>query len=144
MRNMMELKNILCEELEHITEKGSISHTDLDNVFKLTESIKNIMKIDGMDEAGYSYDGDWTARGNYGRSYDGYDSSNRGSYNSMRRSYGEDDGSSYRGRHYVRGHYSYGEDKGMMMDKLAEMMDSSNLSLDDKSTLKRAMEVLRK
>lgn len=145
MKSMHELKEMLCEELEMIAKKGNVSHTDLENVYKLTESIKNIMKIDEMDE------------GMSSRSYGRYNSYNNGSHNDRsydgnwmaRGSYGDDhfDGNfdrdtSGRSRHYVRGHYSY--DGGMLEEKIGEMMNDNRLSLDDKSTLKKAMDILKR
>lgn len=148
MKSMHDLKDMLCEELEMIAKKGNVSHTDLENVYKLTESIKNIMKIDEMDESGASsrsygryrmsygndgrsyndssYDGDWRAMGSYADSRDG----------------NFDRDTSGRSRHYVRGHYSY--DGGILEEKLGEMMNDSHLSLDDKSTLKRAMDIIKR
>lgn len=140
MKSMHELKEMLCEELEMIAKKGSVSHTDLENVYKLTESIKNIMKIDEMDHDGASsrsygryrsYDGD-------GRSYN--DRSYDGNWRAQG-SYGDDDMSG-RSRHYVRGHYSY--DGGMLEEKIGEMMNDNRLSLDDKSTLRKAMDILKR
>lgn len=139
MKSMHELKEMLCEELEMIAKKGNVSHTDLENVYKLTESIKNIMKIDEMDEGGASSS---SYRRSYGRSYDG-DSYGR-SYDGEWRangSYGDGDMSG-RSRHYVRGHYSY--DNGMMEEKINDMMNDNRMSLDDKSTLKRALEIIRR
>lgn len=140
MKDMHELKNLLCEELDEIAEKGSIGFNDLQTIQMLTASIKNIMRIDEMNNGGSSYgDGRWSARG----SYNSYGSD--GSYardGRMMNSYGDDNGYSSRGRHYVRGHYSY--DDGVVMDKITEMMDRSDMSLDDKSILKKAMDVLRR
>lgn len=65
---LYELKDMLCEELDKITDKGELTPGSLDIVDKLTHSIKSIDTIIAMDEAGYSSDG--------GRMYD-----DRGSYN---------------------------------------------------------------
>lgn len=125
------LKRKLCKELEEIKERKNMGMAEIEIIDKLTHAIKNIDYIMEKDE-GESF-GYRRSYGQYGRSYDGNES-NTG------RSYG-DDMSYARGRHYVRGHYSYGDD---MADKLADMMESSDLSLDDKSVLRRAMDVLRK
>ena len=88
---MYDLRDMLCKELDEITRKGELGAGDLDIVHKLTDTIKNIDKIemledDGYSQRRYSQAGDWEAdmRGTYGK------------------------GSSYarRGTHYVRGHYS--------------------------------------
>lgn len=77
MDYMHELKEKLCDELEEIAKKGELGAGDLEIVHKLTDTIKNIDKIEIMKEdGGYSQAGDWEMEG-------------RGSYNR---------GSSYRGR----------------------------------------------
>lgn len=133
-KTMHELKEMLCKELDDIVRKGSISHTDLETVHKLTDTIKNIHKIDGMEEQGYSYGmGDWMANGKYyndgmnsRRSYDG-------SYN---------DNTTSGRMHYVRGHYS--RDGGdMLTERIEEMVNDNRLSTDEKSTLRRAMDILK-
>ena len=123
-----ELEHMLCDELDEIVSTGKITAGDLDAVHKLTDTIKNIRKIEMLEEEGYSHGGDWTATGRYSRGNDG--------------GYGNSYG---RSRHYVRGHYSYdGDGKMMMMDKLEEMMGESDISSEDKRTLRKAMEVLRR
>lgn len=127
-RKYEQLEGMLCKELETIIDEGKISAGGLDTIHKLTDTIKNIRKIEGMDEEGSSYGGDWTARGNY----------SRGGYS--------DNGMSYaRGRkHYVRGHYSYGNEKMAMMDKLEDMIAEGDMMPEDEKILRRAVEVLRK
>lgn len=146
-KSMHELKEMLCKEIDGIVRKGSISRSDLETVDYLTTSIKNLMKISEMEEGGYSYGmGDWNASGNY---------SNRGYSNDMGYSngrYSMNNGNSYgdgedtmsgRRYHYVRGHYS--RDGGdMLTERIEDMMNDNRLSVDDKSTLKRAMDILRK
>lgn len=88
MKALEDLRRTLCSELDEISKKKEINTQMLENIWKLTSSIKNIDKImmaEG-EEMGYSQAGNWNAniRGTYG------------------------DGNSYanRGQHYVRGHYS--------------------------------------
>lgn len=103
---MRELREILCKELDEIVQKGELKTGDLEIVHKLTDTIKNIDKIDALDADGYSgrysRGGDWEAdmRGTYGR------------------------GSSYarRGTHYVRGHYSREDAAEHLLDQLCDMM----------------------
>lgn len=88
MHEMMELKEMLCDELEKITKQGKITSGILDTVDKLTHSIKSIETIIAMDEGGYSnargmsYEGSYADRrgrnmdgsyegGSYRDSYDG-------------------------------------------------------------------------
>ena len=57
---MHELKDKLCEELEEIARKGELGAGDLEIVHKLTDTIKNIDKIEMLEEDdGYSRDGDY-------------------------------------------------------------------------------------
>lgn len=84
MEYMYELKEKLCKELDEIARKPEMGAGDLEIIHKLTDTIKNIDKIDMLEDDGYSQAG-YRDRGS--------------SYNR---------GSSYanRGKHYVRGHYS--------------------------------------
>ncbi len=68
MQSLMKLKELLCEELDEISERGELSAGQLDTVQKLTGSIKNICKIMSAEEdEGYSRDGGFS-RGGYSRS----------------------------------------------------------------------------
>ena len=108
---MHELKEKLCEELEEIARKPEMSAGDLEAAHKLTDTIKNIDKIEKLEEDdGYSRAANWEAdmRGTYAR------------------------GSSYRGRkrdsmgRYSRdGRYSRHASPDMM-DKLQTMMDNAS------------------
>ena len=84
MEYMYELKGKLCKELDEIARKPEMGAGDLEIIHKLTDTIKNIDKIDMLEDDGYSQAG----------YRDGGSSYNRGS------SYAN------RGKHYVRGHYS--------------------------------------
>lgn len=99
MKALYNLREMLCTELETLAQKGEMSMGDLDLAHKLTDTIKNIDKIEMLEDGdGYSRGGDWEARGHFGRYDEG--------------------GSSYarRGTHYVRGHYSRGSghDEGLI------------------------------
>ena len=64
---MYELRNMLCEELDELARKGDLGAGDLDIAHKLTDTIKNIDKIEMLEDDGYSQrrysrDGDWEAR----------------------------------------------------------------------------------
>ena len=59
---MHELKEKLCEELEEIARKPEMSAGDLEAAHKLTDTIKNIDKIEMLEEDdGYSRAGTWEA-----------------------------------------------------------------------------------
>lgn len=131
---MHELKEKLCEELEEIARKGELGAGDLEIVHKLTDTIKNIDKIEMLEEDdGYSRDGDWEAdmRGTYGRgsSYRGRKRDSMGRY-------------SRTGRMYPDRVYSRGDAKGHMMEQMEDMMGGANER--EKEILRRAMDQLEK
>ena len=98
MKSMYDLRDMLCKELDEITRKGELGAGDLDIVHKLTDTIKNIDKIEAMEEDGYS------------SRRDEYDMRGRGR----------------RGTHYVRGHYSRDGGIDNMKRQLQEMLDNAD------------------
>lgn len=112
MHKMEDLRDMLCAELEHITEQGEITTNSLEIIDKLTHSIKSIDTITAMEEAEYSND----YRGRYNdRSYDdGMGYSRRGSYARGRNA-----------RRDSRGRYSRMESKERMTEKLEDMMEEA-------------------
>ena len=132
MEYMDKLRDKLCDELDEIARKPEMSAGDLETAHKLTDTIKNIDKIEMLEEdGGYSQAGDWEMEG-------------RGSYNR---------GSSYRGRkrdsmgrysregNYSRRMYSRGDAKEHMMMELEEAMNVAT-SERDKDIIRRAMSQL--
>ena len=156
MHYMHDLKDLLCAELEDYAEKGKksgkMSMGDLDSIHKLTDTVKNILKIDTLsDELGYSEDGHYMGEGRiYGTSYDGYDRGNsyargRGRYakrDSMGR-YSRDDGYMRRDGRGMRYDYSRDEGKSYMMEQLEEMMEDAEKPAE-KEALRRCMEALKR
>lgn len=151
MHYMHDLKDLLCAELEEYAEqgkaKGKMSAGDLDTIHKLTDTVKNIMKIDALEEeAGYSEDGHYMGEGRiYGTSYDMGSSyarkrNNRGRYSRDMRM---DDEYSGARRHYVRGHYSRDDGKQYMMDQLEEMMEKAEKPAE-REALERCMKALER
>lgn len=134
MEYMHDLKDKLCKELEEIARKPEMSAGDLEAVHKLTDTIKNLDKIEMLEDGGYSRDGDWEMEG-------------RGSY---------ERGASYRGRkrdsmgRYSRDGrygptarmYSRADAKDDMMAKLEDMMGSA--SEQERAILRQAMDKLEK
>ena len=152
MHYMEDLKDLLCAELEDYAENGKksgkMSMGDLDSIHKLTDTVKNILKIDMLDgETGYSEDGAYIGEGRiYGTSYDdgmrrGGDYSyarGRGRYakrDSMGR-YSRDDGYMRRDGRGMRGGYS-------RADGRADMMEDAEKPAE-KEALRRCMDALKR
>ena len=159
MHYMEDLKDLLCAELEDYAEKGKksgkMSMGDLDSIHKLTDTVKNILKIDMLeDETGYSEDGAYMGEGRiYGTSYDdgmrrgaGYSyARGRGRYakrDSMGR-YSRDDGYMRRDGRGMRDGYSRDEGKAYMMEQLEDMMEDAEKPAE-KEALRRCMEALKR
>ena len=156
MHYMHDLKDLLCAELEDYAEKGKnsgkMSMGDLDSIHKLTDTVKNILKIDLLEsEEGYSEDGAYMGEGRiYGTSYDGYDrgtsyARGRGRYakrDSMGR-YSRDDGYMRRDGRGMRDGYSREEGKAYMMEQLEDMMEDAEKPAE-KEALRRCMEALKR
>lgn len=171
MHYMHDLKDLLCAELEDYAEKGKksgkMSMGDLESIHKLTDTVKNILKIDMLEEeSGYSEDGHYMGEGRiYGTSYEsGYSERGGSSYtrgrgrNARRDSmgrYSRDGGMSYdddmsyaRGvrmgnRGGMRGGYSRDDGKHYMMEQLEEMMETAEKPAE-KEALRRCMDALKR
>lgn len=171
MHYMETLKDLLCAELEDYAEKGKksgkMSMGDLENIHKLTDTVKNILKIDMLEEeSGYSEDGHYMGEGRiYGTSYEsGYSERGGSSYargrgryakrDSMGR-YSRDGGMSYdddmsyaRGgrmgnRGGMRGGYSRDDAKSYMIEQIEEMMETAEKPTE-KEALRRCMDALKR
>jgi hypothetical protein len=136
MRELIEIRENLCKELKNYGN-GPVTRANLETIHMLSDTIKNIDKIEGMQANGYSMKGgDWTAYGNYSRDGMPYG-------NSMEHSYGDDYSNANRsGMHYVRGHYSRADGKMQMLEDIDRMMSASGLSTDERNALQRARHTL--
>ena len=124
---MHKIKEMLTKELETFERKSQISMNDLDKIHKLTDTIKNIDKIEMLDE-GYSEDGYYMGEGKvYGTSYAG-----RRKRDSMGR-YSRDDGRK-------GGGYSY-RDKDDMLEHLNEMLEEAG-GTKEREAIKRCIREL--
>lgn len=87
-RTYEKLKDRLCSELDEVAKKDNMSAGDLEMTHKLTDTIKNIYKIEKLEgEMGYSGGrGNWYAEGDYAG------------------------GNGRAGTHYVNGYYSHDGD----------------------------------
>lgn len=125
MEYMYELKEKLCRELEEVARKPEMGAGDLELIHKLTDTIKNIDKIDALEDDGYSRDGDWEmeGRGRY----------NRGSSYARRRD--------SRGRYTSDRRYSRDDAKSHMMEQMEQMMNGTQ-NEREREIIRRAMEQL--
>lgn len=132
---MHKLKEKLMETLYEYEEKlgkmsgGTLSTQDLEKIHKLTDTVKNIDKIEMLEDGeGYSEDGHYMGEGRiYGTSYA------RGRRNANRDSmgrYSRDDSMYYDGNSYARGGqggnrggYSRDDAKEHLMEKAEEMLE---------------------
>lgn len=162
MESLDKLCDMLYKEIDEIAQKPSLSSGDLDTVHKLTDTVKNIFKIEMLDEEGQSESSYGYPRGT---SYRGYsrDTAPRGYSRGMssRRGYSGDGeweaqgeysrgrysrdggmsrGESY-GRHYVRGHYSRDDVKDHMIKQLESMMGKANTE-ESRQALEQCMDAL--
>ena len=146
MEYIEKIKKMLCKELDEYAMKSKISGNDLEMIWKLTDTVKNLDKIEMLeDEDGYS-----EARGSRGRSYmhgSSYDddimySERRGRGRNARRDsmgrYSSDDRmiDDYSEERMDR-RYSRDDAKDHMINKLGEMMTSADE--EQREILKDAM-----
>lgn len=150
---MHKIKEMLMAELYEYEEKakkmsgGKISMQELEKIHKLTDTVKNIDKIEALEEGGYSEDGYYMGEGRiYGTSYDGGSSYRRGrGRNAKRDSMGRysregegysEEGYSEEGYMYardgrggqggMRGGYSRNGAKEHLMNKAEEMLEMAH------------------
>lgn len=152
MEYIEKIKKMLCKELDEYAMKQKLTGGDLDMIWKLTDTVKNLDKIEMLEEESGGYSEARGGRGRGGRSsymggssYDddmmyserqgrgrnarrdsrGRYSSEGGSYEggSSYDDYSEE--SSYRGGQGGRG-YSRGDAKDHMMNKLGSMMEDAD------------------
>ena len=152
MEYIEKIKKMLCKELDEYAMKQKISGADLDMIWKLTDTVKNLDKIEMLeDDGGYS-----EARGGRGRSYmhgSSYDddmmySERRGrGRNAKRDSMGRysSEGGSYEGgssyddysEERTGRRYSMDDAKDHLMSKIGEAMEGA--SPNEREILKDAM-----
>lgn len=144
---MHKLKKLFLEELKRYENEDEVTPEMLETVHLLTDTVKNICKIDKLmledeeggysERRGYSRDGEWEARGGYGRnSYDDGGSSYRRRRDRMGRySRGE-------GGYSEEGGYSRGEGKEGMVEYLEEMMMDAK-SPKEKEAIRKCINEIR-
>lgn len=132
-----KLKHMICEELKEYEEKGSLSESSLEIIWILSDTVKNLLKFEVMNESGsHSYGmshdeemmyserrgrGANAKRDSMGRySRDSYDSSYEGGYSEHR--YPDGDGR-VGGNAY---NYSRSNGKEHMMNQIGHMMHDAD------------------
>lgn len=136
MDYMHELKEKLCDELEEIAKKGELGAGDLEIVHKLTDTIKNLDKIEMLEDGGYSQAGDWEIEG---RAYNRGSSYARRKRDSMGR-YSRD-GRMMRGGYRDGRMYSRVDAKEDMMDQMEALMEQAG-SEKEREAIRRCMNQL--
>ena len=137
MEYMYELKDKLCKELDEIARKGELGAGDLEIVHKLTDTIKNLDKIEMLeDDGGYSQAGDWEIEG---RAYNRGNSYARRKRDSMGR-YSRD-GRMMRGGYRDGRMYSRADAKEDMMDQMEALMEQAG-SEKEREAIRRCMNQL--
>lgn len=154
MKILYETQDKMEDELKSICRKEEITPTDLDNIYKIVDIIKDVTTVEAMhraEENGYSresmdnYSRGWDVDYSYARGRDsrGRYTSRDGSYeNSNRgRSYEGSYENSNRGRSYEGG-YS-GHDKEGMIDQLMRLMRNARTE-EERENYRKTIEQLER
>ena len=141
---MHKIKDMLMRELKKYEEKGELSAGSLEVIHKLTDTIKNIDKIEMLEDSGYS-EADDMGYGGMSRRGSSYEGGSRYGRRGYSREDNYEGGGSYanRGKHYVRGHYSRDDGREYMMEQLEEMMDTAG-DAKERDAIRRCMDELKK
>lgn len=139
-------KRNLCREMEEILGKAALTAGDLENLHKLSDTYKNILKIEMLEEDGEEdemYSERRDAMGRYSREYDetGNSYRSRRGTHYVRGHYSRDDGMGG-GTREMRGRYSRADGKDQMLHELGEMMEGANDT--ERHILERAMQEIRR
>ena len=152
MKHLEELKETIKRELEKFAKQGDVSVNTLEKIHKLSDTYKNLCKIEALEsDEGYS-----EARGNRSGNYmrgSSYDddmmySERRGRGRNAKRDsmgrYSSEGGSyesgTYRGGSSYEGGYSQAKDD--MMSMLGEMMEDA--SPKEREALKECMRAIER
>jgi hypothetical protein len=115
MKVLYDIQDMLEDELKAMSKKEEISSTDLDNIYKMVDVVKDITTVEAMKKAeqeGYSrdYARDYS-RGyseDYANAYGSYRNSYENSYDGRRGRDGDSDGRYSEDSSYRRGRDSMG------------------------------------
>lgn len=137
MEYMHKIKNMLCEELEEYGKKKSLSVSDVEMIHKLTDTVKNIDKIEMLEgDDGYSETYPYYMGGSsYARGRGRYAKRDR-----MGR-YSSDMDDDYSERRMDR-RYSRDDAKDHIMNRLGEMMEDADPK--EREALKECMRAIER
>ena len=168
MKHIEELKETIKRELEKFAKQGDVSVNTLEKIHKLSDTYKNLCKIEALEDAdggysearggrggnrgggrssyemgGSSYDDDMMYSERRGRGRNAKRDS-MGRYSSEGGSYerGSQGGSSYRGGSSYEGGYSRHDAKDWMMSQLGEMMEDADPK--EREALKECMRAIER
>lgn len=138
MDSMYRLEEMCCRELDKIIERGELSSSALQQAHMLTDTVKNVYKIEMLcgGEGEYSRDGgsSYANRGqHYVRGHYSRDGGNGGG------SYGRNGGGYSRDSY---GRYSRDGGRDDMVQRLEQMMEQTN-NPNERDAYKRALEQLK-
>lgn len=152
MKVYYEIQDMLEDELKKYCKQESISSSDVEDIYRMIDIVKDITTIEAMkraEEEGYSRDYSYNSYDDYsyarrGRDGDGdgrysEDNSYRRGRDSMGRYTSRDRGSSYRNS-YRDGGYS-GHTKEQMIEKLEHLMREAS-SEQERENIRKAIEQL--
>ena len=128
MEYLYDLKDMLCKELKEYAKKGELSAGSLETIDKLTHSLKSVVTIMAMEDAGYSNDYGYSGarrRDSMGRYADG------GSYNYR-----------YNGGGYNDRRYSREEGMSYLSQEIEKLMDEAKTQ-EEREVLKQAHQKLK-
>lgn len=138
MEYIEKIKKMLCKELDEYAMKQKLTGGDLDMIWKLTDTVKNLDKIEMLEgDDGYSEMREYPYMG--GSSY----ARGRGRYakrDSMGR-YSSDTDDDYSERRMDR-RYSRDDAKDHMMNRLGEMMEDADPK--EREALKECMRAIER
>lgn len=135
------LRSKLSMSLKELNKTGKLSGAALNELHMVTDTIKNLDKIEALEDGGYSEATDFMGEGRmYGTSYA------RGRRGNVKRDnmgrYSRGDGYDTTRRYSRNDGYSYGDGKEEMMDELEEMMQNADGS--SREAIRRCMEEIKR
>ena len=135
------LRSKLSMSLKELNKTGKLSGAALNELHIVTDTIKNLDKIEALEDGGYSEATDFMGEGRmYGTSYA------RGRRGNVRRDnmgrYSRGDGYDTTRRYSRNDGYSYGDGKEDMMEELEEMME--NADGPHREAIRRCMEEIKR